>query len=257
MAISDNIYQEALKGTGPIPPAQGVYEQSSTAKAELGTRIAFNDGRVYHYALAGGSNLSAGKMAKSLAIDITQHGVLAASIGTKTVTVTTSAALTTLAEGFLNVNDGTGQGFMYKIKKSAANSSTSTYTDLTLYDPIYTALVASANTEVALLDSPFRDLVVSTGTAAENIIGVPPITVTADYYFWLQTWGWATVLNEGGGAAAKQLISVGTSGDNGALSIPRYDADTQAVTDEAVLGYNWGMTAVDTEYSPVFLTILP
>jgi len=251
MAITDNIYQEAMVGDPLIRPAQGIYEESSTQKAPLGTRLAFSDGRVYRYALNGSTALAAGKPVKSLASGSDLVNLLvqsAAAIGTKTVTVSTAAAMTTLAEGYLCINDNTGQGLMYKIKKSAANASTSTHTDITLYDPIYTAL--DTTSECIVVPSPYYGVTVATADGEENIIGVPPIAVTASYYFWLQTWGICNVLRADTAAVGNDLTTQTTTAN-------AVGERTAGTSNTGYIGHGWGCAGVATEYRPVMLRIAP
>jgi hypothetical protein len=192
---SSNVYKESLVGYGPIKPAQGIYEESSTQKAELGFRILVGD-RIYRYSYAGGVALAAGKLVTPAGwvagtLEVNKDVEAAASVGSYSVTVTTAAAWTHLDGGYMVVNDEAGEGQVYRIKSSAANADTATSTDITLYDPIETALTTSS--QVELYTSPYYDLDLS-ANVTDHIVGVPPIAVTANYYFWLQTWGPASVL---------------------------------------------------------------
>ncbi len=187
MTAASNMNIESRVGYGPIKPAQSIYEESSTQKAEIGYRIIVGD-RVFRYAYAGGTALIAGTLVKSaqLPAEVNKTVEAAAAIGSKTVTVTTAAALLYLAEGYMVVNDVTGEGITYRIKSGAANADTATSTDLILYDPLSVALTTSS--QVELYGSAYYDLDKS-ADVTDHISGIPPIAVTANYYFWLQTWG--------------------------------------------------------------------
>uniref|UniRef100_A0A6M3KIV1 Uncharacterized protein n=1 Tax=viral metagenome TaxID=1070528 RepID=A0A6M3KIV1_9ZZZZ len=245
---SANEYREALKGTGPIPPAQGIYEMSETAKAVLGQRIEFHDGRVFRYAKAGASNLAPGKLVQAGTINAAGYlnkACAAAAVGAYSVTVTTSAAVTTGEEGYLQINDASGEGIQYKIKKTAANATTATKTDVTLYDPIATALTASS--EATIILNPYEAVVICAATT-DIVLGVPPITVTAEYYFWLQTWGLACVLAEGTPPAGNMVtIAAGTM--PGGTTIVASDI-APTIGRQVLVGVNG-------EYKPVFLMITP
>jgi len=234
-----------------IKPQQGIYEISATQKATLGTRIEFNDGRVFYYAKAGSSNLSAGKLVMSEGVAQVNKSVSAAvSVGEYSVTVATSSAITTAQEGFLQVNDSDGEGLQYKIKTCAANSTTSTYTDFTLYDPVSKAL--TTNSQVTVVYNPFKNLVVTGTTKIGKVVGVPPVDVTADYYFWCQTWGLANILCDGT-PAADTLVTLGSvAGSFGALDVATGSAGVTNVP----IGRTYGTVGVDTEYKPVWLSLI-
>jgi len=253
-----NEYGEALKGMGVIPPSQGIYEMSSAQVCTLGHRIAFADGRVFRYAKAGAVALAPGKFVKA---GHTNHSIntvvnAAVAVGNNNVVVRTGAACTTGAEGYLQTNDAAGEGHLYKIKTTAANSTTVAYTDVTLYDPIATALVA-ATSEVSILSNPYEQCEI-VSAAGELVVGVPPITVTAEYYFWLQTWGLASVLSNNTPTAG-YVVYPSFSDDIGGTTI--YNAALNSgLTGSSVpiqaAGIQW-LVGVDTEYKPVYLMICP
>ena len=242
-----NEYGEGTKGVGPIPIPQGVYEMSETAQGTLGTRVAFADGRVFRYAKAGATGLAPGKLVKmGLIADQTNLAVEAAvGVGGYEVTLTSTYAGTTWAEGYLQINDAAGEGIQYKIEKGAANSSTATSTDLTLYDPIATALTTSS--QASIIHNPYEQLEISSAIT-DVLVGVPPITVTAEYYFWVQTWGVGCVLSEGI-TPAGQVVEVAIG--DGAAGTTSNNADT-------ALGLGVQMNVgVNTEYKSVWLMFAP
>jgi hypothetical protein len=243
-----NLYSEANKGFYTVPPAQGVYEENASQKAELGYRLAFSDGRVFRYAKAGASNLAAGKAVKAGLIsedrEINKAVTTATLAGAYTVTLTTSSAVTTGADGYLQINDDTGEGSLMKIKLTAANASTATRTDVTLYDPIPLALTTSS--EGTIIHNPYEQCEIATNNT-QIVLGVPPIAVTAEYYFWLQTWGIASVLVTGTPAAGVRVtVSEVVNGAASAMA-------TATIQAFGIMG----LVGVDTEYKPVFLTICP
>jgi len=257
---SANEYGEALKGVGPIPPKQGIYEMSETAKAELSTRLAFSDGRVFRYAKAGATALAPGKLSKvgALAAQINKAVEAAVAAGGKVVSLTTSSAITTAAEGYLVINDAAGEGILYKIKKTAANATTSTSTDVTLYDPIATALTTSS--EGSVLYNPYEQVEIISA-ATDLIVGVSPITVTAEYYFWLQTWGPCALWSEGTPAVGLQVFPGLNSGVAGTSDIvPTVggwgSAGAACSFPCPSIGVQW-QVGVNTEYKLVYLMITP
>lgn len=245
MTASANMYKEAPAGFGLIKPAQGIYEASSTAKAKIGTRLQVGD-RVFYYAYAGGTDLAAGKLVEPASItpEVNKACGTAAAAGAYEVTnITTAAAQLYLAEGYLSVNDADGEGLTYKIKSSKANATTSTSTDVTLYDPIVTALTTSS--EVTLMHSPYWDLDLS-ATITNHIVGVPPIPVTANYYFWCQTWGPCAVLQSSTDAAGSIMVPHTTDGA----------VTTQSAYTSNIVGFQM-VVGVGGEYRLVWLRITP
>ena len=214
MTASSNMYKESRVGYGPIKPSQGIYEESVTQKAELGFRIRVGD-RVFHYAYAGGVALGAGALVAPAGyiagtLEVNLAVGTAASVGTYSIpNITSAAAWANLAGGYMVVNDVAGQGQIYRIKSSKANADTATSTDLTLFDPLETALTTSS--QVELYSSPYYDLDI-TGNVTDHIVGLPPIAVTANYYFWLQTWGPASCLVGATTAAGDLLVPHTTNG---------------------------------------------
>ena len=251
MTASKNEYRNSLKGTGPIPIAQGLYEESATAKGVLGQCIRMHDGRVFRYAKAGASALAAGKIIKAGTINGANYlndSVVAAAIGAYTVTVVTAAAVTTGEEGYLQINDGTGEGHNYKIKSTKANASTATSTDVELYDAVAVALVASGTSQATILLNQYEACAPATAIT-DILLGVANIAVTAEYYFWLQTWGLACVLSEGTPAAGTRVELAITTSAGGVTSATSSDTALD-------VGIQW-LVGVDTEYKPVELRICP
>jgi len=242
---SANMFKEAPVGFGRLKPAQGIFEESSTAKAKIGTRLQVGD-RVFYYAYAGGTALAAGKLVEnaSLTPEVNKACGTAAAAGAYEVTnITTAAAQAYLAEGYLSVNDADGEGLTYKIKSSKANATTSTSTDVVLYDPIITALTTSS--EVTLMHNPYWDLDIA-ATITNHIVGVPPIPVTANYYFWCQTWGPCAILQTGTDAAGSILVPSTTDGA----------VTSQTLYTSNIVGFQL-VVGVSGEYRLVWLRITP
>ncbi len=116
------------------------------------------------------------------------------AIGAYTVTLTSTANLAAsplstkdgFKDGYLVINDGTGEGQMYQIKGHEAASGTSTFV-VTLYDPLTVATVGSATTEIGLTRHPCDGVIATAiATNAGSFIGVNLLAITASYYFWAQ-----------------------------------------------------------------------
>lgn len=235
---------------GQLIKAQGLFEESSTAKAPLGSALRLDDGRVFRYCKMGAVAGVPGKVYQSppaVANHLNQSVAAAAAVGATSVSCTLGATAVTAnqyADGFLQINDANGEGYQYKIKSHAAADGSAAVT-INLYDPIQVALTTSS--EYTLVYHPCANVIVHPSPATSTMIGTPTIAITAEYYGWLQTWGPANVLIEGTPAVNSRLISA--PNDDGALGI---GVETDVLIGAGVM---MGTAGVDTEYKPVFLTL--
>ena len=196
----DNFYTD-LKGE----PSQGILDISATKQYPLGTRYAKNDGRVFRYAEAGAVALVAGNLIQSailngavatLQADMTP---VAAAAGAFKVSVTSKATVQpkdTFADGWLAITAGDAAGAMgdlYRIKSHPASEATTAGWIFTLYEPLKRAITTSSR--ISVLKPIYKDVIQAPVTTATGVaVGVCPTVVTANYYFWLQTWGMSNVL---------------------------------------------------------------
>jgi len=228
---------------------QGIYEESSTPKYRLGDVLRLSDGRAFRYARNGAVALAIGKYVTAVGAVETNKQVYAAAIGATSVGLKTSSAQTTSTqEGYFYVNDGTGQGQYYKVRYTEAHPSSASHTLVHLYDPLVTAVVASGTSEASLAYNPWTKVVVQ-AAQTKFVVGVPLIAVTADYYFWCQTWGICCTLSGGSDAVGSILSTNGTNfGENLAVTASSIIQTYGLVVDA---------TNVDTEYNLNYLTIAP
>lgn len=183
-------------------PSQSIYEESATPQYHLGTKLVYNDGRVFRYAKNGAVALSKALMTSAVALTANCYEQVQSTSGTSVevgdyeivVDVTNASGITDdlYADGFLVVNKATGLGDVYKIL--ACKLLTTTTARLLLETPIRTAL--DATSEVSLFKSTWRDVVVVPTTAVREAAGVPLISVTIGYYCWLQTGGLCPIIRD-------------------------------------------------------------
>jgi len=238
-----------LKNTGF---AQGIYQQSVTAKEVLGTIRITKDGRKFVYCKAGASNLAAGKLNIAEDLDATwvnEAGVATAGIavGEKSLSLTITAAGAAITEnqfagGYLQINDAAGEGHQYLIEYNSAVALSGTSINVTLAEPIRVALTSAS--EFTLV-SPVGWKVTESATATKLAVGVAPIAVTASYFFWNQVAGDAPVLIHGTPAIAAPV--------DRSLEIAGAVKAWGTLTKQLV-GY-MRETGVDTEYKPVRLML--
>ena len=228
----------------PKSLSQGLFDESSTQKQDLGTCVVLADGRAFRYCLNAGTALATGKVISGGAVvgnHLNQAVAAAAAVDAYEVSVTlggTAATADQYKEGFLNINDAAGEGHCYKIRGHAAIAASGTGT-IKLFDKIREALTTSS--EYTLIAHPCANTVVGATTLVNKAVGVTTFAVTASYYFWAQFRGPAAVLISGSVVAGNPVALIGASGAVG----PR-----AAIPDE-VLGHVIAVNAT-TEYGAVW-----
>jgi hypothetical protein len=250
---------------GIVASRQDIYEESSTQYFPLGTRLAHTDGRVFIYALAGASNISAGRVVQSAAVEAASEAANAAlasnaSAGATYLSITVAGANSAVtaneyADGYLKVEGGTYAGYLYEVSHHANIAANGTGT-IYLKQPTKTALVAG-NATFGLIKHPASGVITFPTTITGTLAGVAFINMTANYYGWIQTWGPASVLAFGTGTlGAPAYCSANTAG---AVTV----ANAANGTDYAALvaikprvGVFMAATTANT-VAPVFLTIAP
>lgn len=230
-------------------------EISSTQKHPVGLRV-FRPGtdEEFIYSQAGASDLNPGMLALAAA-DVDNHINIAvatnAAIGDQKVQVTLGATAATAdqyRDGSLMVNDATGEGHKYLIESHpAADASASLWVTLKPETRIKVALVAGTS-EVTLCRHPNR-LTVESATEENCAVGITPVSVTANYYYWAQVGGLACCLIDGTPAVGTSMVPGSVAGSLKAIPTP-LDIDVSHSLGQKVQG-----AGVDTEYGPVRLTM--
>jgi len=194
-----------------IPINQSIYEDDTTKRAPLGTRLEVGD-KVFYYAQASAS-VSGGIVLSNLAISGTAE-TLVSCTGTTgnsylTITAGTNMTANDYAEGVLYSHTVTGGIRSYRIKSHGSIGSAGTGT-VYLYDTLEANIVAADT--VGIMKHPYKKVKVV--NAATNVaMGVATIDVTANGYFWMQTFGPAAVGVEADGTApAGDIVVAGTGG---------------------------------------------
>jgi hypothetical protein len=234
---------------------QGLFEESVSALHKIGTRMQLADGRVFYYALDGGSGLSPGMLNKSRATIGGHEDVdtSAQDINDKVVTVTPATTEIQLAneyaEGFISIRETTGAGQFRKIKSHPSAASADPCV-MTLYDPWTVAI--TANEQADLIHNPMYKVIES---ATEELLpaGIPLIAVTASYYFWNQTWGIANVFQDGTNPLGSMVTPGTTAGSVVEYSTATNDIDGYLFPLVGIM-YILGAT---TKYSVILLQIHP
>jgi len=211
-----------ILGSDGIAIKQGIYEESSVAKTDLGRFIEFQDGRKFRYCQADGA-ITKGHVAAGGAVvandnTVTQTGMTVAisggHIGAKVVKVLLAAATTAnlYAGGLLTVEGGTGLGQCHRIKSNkAGGASVASPCELTLYDPLVVAL--DETSIITLTKNKYKDVIVApAATDVAPLVCVPLISITDNYYFWGQVKGYAPiVVDDSATLTIGETVSIGAT----------------------------------------------
>jgi hypothetical protein len=236
------------------------YTESVSALYPLGTQLVYGD-RKYRYCQAGGVALTPGKLLQSAAQVGTDHQDLATTVqataGAYTLSLETAGTDLTenqYAEGYLWINDATGEGQAMKIKSHPAHTHAVDPTCVfTLYDPVVTATDGTpANTQVSICKCPFALVILCPHGETGDMVGVAPRAVQASYYFWAQTNGPCTVLVDGQAVVGNVLVR-NLDSDDGSACIEVAAGSSLDVN--PVVGKVMGINSSSGEYALVWLQI--
>jgi len=267
---NNNYTTNRVGGTGVgSRHGQGLFDESATAKYDLGEKLEFSDGRVFRYTKAGASitaghlvaqDFSAGNIAEF--DDATISPVAA---GSTVITITASALsgvddVNELAGSYLMTIDGTGEYYSYKIKSHTVESSNAV--EFTLFDPLHAAVV-SGETDLQIIAPAFRAVVPCATTTDANSdtmpVGVSHRTLTSGYYGWIQTSGIASVRFDANSVTATDVHagrpvvpSVNHAGSVQPSKIPTESTADDVTYQVGVLAYG---DVVDNQQAAVYLNL--
>jgi hypothetical protein len=235
-------------GTPSVVHAQDFRNISSVKELRVGQYAETVDGRGYRYALAGGTTLAPGKLgvAATINADATNKTVAATvAAGELAVTVDVGGVIAenTYADGYLTVNDATGEGISYLISNHAATTGAAELV-VRLTDPLKVGLTVDVS-EVTLTQNPWSGVVISVADQADMPVGVPNVSITNAYYGWVQTKGVASVL-------ADEAITAGLAVTTGSSTVGAVEALDGAGEPQVGIAL---VAGVDTEYRDVYLSI--
>tara|TARA_R100001079_G_C4449902_1_gene153122 strand:- start:2579 stop:3403 length:825 start_codon:yes stop_codon:yes gene_type:complete len=210
-----NDVQIKIAGTGTEGPEQTFhgknitdkidpYQQGTTKLFPLGSRLKYGD-REFVYAFMDGA-VTAGKVLQQKAHGKSggHHDGMAPTANTpagsyvvSVETGGTNLVADEYADGYLFVNDGTGEGQRWKIKSHPAHvHGSDPSVEITLYDPVTTTL-ATSDSKLTLVPSKYLDVVVAPHAESGVVVGVTAMDMADDNYGWIQTKGPAAVLTLG------------------------------------------------------------
>ena len=240
-----------------LRPGAEKLSRSTQGGTPLGARAVLGE-RVFRWAHNASLALSVNRLIQESVV-VSGHGdglavATTAAIGARAVTLTNSTTAITAnqyAGGYLWVDN---EGRAYKIKSHPAESTGSGSIVITLEDDdtLIVALTAGTST-CGLRVNQYEDVIVNPTTPTGVPVGVCLGAITADYYFWLQTWGPCPVLTNG-------TLLVGLTVTPGATTAGSVDVcplnSVDASGQQPMVGVvsRFGAT---TEYSLIDLRIAP
>jgi hypothetical protein len=166
----------------------------------LGSMMAFADGRRYKYGRAGATALLTARLCQQTLNDANFDELVvptARAIGDREITLTTGSTAATVdqfKDGYLNVEDDAGEGYLYTIKSNGAAATTATLT-IQLYEELQIAWTTA--TTCGIFVNPMALVIVHPSPATAMLVGVTPRAFPLSTYGWFQTWGPCSVLVEG------------------------------------------------------------
>lgn len=197
---------------GPAAENYSTYAASPNAnigRHELGSYLILPDQRKYAFALNDGTAEVAGNLYQSVA-SVAGHtnrpADVARAIGAVVVSgtlVTTAAADDIYAEGIVHINNDTGQGYSYRIRR--ANTIEAANADAVASGVLTVNLLAGetvqvaidTTTELSFTRNRFHQILITAAPPTAALAGVSPGVAAADRFYWSQLQGYAAVLADG------------------------------------------------------------
>lgn len=233
-----------------------VKTQSAVKKFPLGTRGITSDGRVFRYALNGATALSAARLIMRAAVDNAEFSTgnyISTAMGTITSTwssldiyctwdATSTFGLDKFADGYMVTSGTTGPGQMVRLKGNTTGVGATASQVVTLKLKEDSRLSASITTaqEISLFLNPYKGTLVNLGTTGGKscVLGIAPMAVTANYYYWLQTWGPAVAIGIAAPALGQPLKQDVTTSNSGYINTWQHGSTEGTSADwPQIIGY--------------------
>ena len=244
---------------GPYDERNSDYANSGNAnlgRFALGSSLVLPDGREYKFTLNDGTVEIAGRLYQAVAAvaDHTNRPVdVARAIDVLLASATltgTAAAVDIYAEGMLHVNNDTGEGYAYRIKRAftagAAHAASVASGVLTVNfdagEQIQVAL--DTTTEVTFTRNRYHQTTIHLGPPTAALTGVSPGVAAADRFYWSQVKGYAAVLASGTLLAGLPVMA-GITTDGSVESVKRR-VTTSGTTAAATAAASASVAIVDS-----------
>jgi len=277
--------------TDTVSLSYGMEKATTTNKRHpLGTRGVLPDGRIFRYAENSATALEAGRLVQSgatfqggdfdmdLAIESTYPdtdfnalGDLDLTIVTSDLTLGTVLPADFYADGWMYINDGPGEGHIYRISSHTSQDSDAS-TALRVHLAGDDALVSTALTTASLVgliaSKYYQPVPTDLDTTLTVPVGVTPAAIAASVFFWVQTWGlcsvWITTDSAGavpvvGRTVVPQITTSDEAGSVTGVTTLQTSDNTVGIPELnlPVIGVAAVIAAVDSDYGLVDLRISP
>lgn len=192
---------------------------ANNGRFPLGHYLVLPDGRKYQFALNDGTAEVAGRLYQCVAT-VANHTNVAAdaarAIDAIVISATlgaTAAAIDIYSEGTVHINDATGEGYTYRIRRAltagraheAAASSGVLTVNLEANEMVQVAL-AAATSEMTFTRNRFHAVLIHPSPPTSLLAGVSPGVAAANRFYWSQVYGAAAVLADGTLVVGDQCI---------------------------------------------------
>lgn len=239
-----------------VPAKIDPFATDTVQQYPLGTELRHGLRR-FRYALNGGSSIAVAKLVQSVVplaghidevVDEPAAGSTTIAFTPNTVT-TDDLAENELADGYLYINDDTGEGYMHQIKSHPAIVGGTSGT-ITLVDPIVVTL--GANATATVLHNPYRKVIIHPSPPTAPVMGVTVAAVGANEFCWLQVYGPCPVLIDGTVVIAQEVMP--STNTDGAVMALGFTEGTPNVTIAPPCGVVLAVNAT-TEHGAIWLNL--
>ena len=187
-----------------------IYDTSATQQARLGEEYTLRTDRVFRYAKNGPAALAVGTVLQGPRPNDSHANMtvnVAAAVGATAVTVILDRGdpmtIDEYKDGYLYINDqgvtlvnAGGQGLLYEVASHpGGDAGEDTTKKITIKDSIVVALTTSS--QATLTPNPYSGVNRPDRNSWDVIVGVAPVAVPADQFFWCQVRGPSVVLQSG------------------------------------------------------------
>ena len=260
----------------------GMEKVTSTSKThKYGTVGHLPDGRAFRYSFADGA-VDAGVVMQAAAqphsgeldMDLPISSALNA-IGDRQISVDLTTGLSTImvpdefADGLLYINNGPGEGHVYRISSHSSLSSdhTTAFLVALAFDDVIQSTGLSTLSLLGLIKNQYKDVVAIDNPTVTftNVVGATPTAVGDNENFWLQTWGAAALKITAkllvpilGSAVQPNITTSDLAGSvTGYDTVNSTDTAAEPLGGTPIIGYSMAVAAVDADFGLVFLQIAP
>ena len=208
---------------GGSAPQGANFDTYAAKRWPLATLLQAQDGRRWRFAENGGTAAVAGSLYQSeLPTEAWDQLVITATATTaRSITVTNSStaiAADDLLDGYLNVEDDTGEGRLYLLASHSAIASAVAGT-LNFAPGNNPRVALTSATTVGLSKNPFKDVIIHPSPPTARVVGWANAAIAADEWGWIQTGGPVSALTDEVLLAYKGVQP--SAATNGAVSVHR------------------------------------